>query len=201
MFDVNGANLTVNSLISGGAGVGTLNLGSGNLTINTITGSSGAFGGTITGTGNVNVTKTGGLHFWDLTGSNTFTGSLNVTGVGSTVRLNNILGNTIADTANINVGSGAILEVQQSDVVGSISGGGFIDIDPFNNDAVLQVAAGRSGAISATGFTGNLSNASAGYTSGTFQLSGGGLRMAGDNTDYAGNFILVEVRLFQARPP
>lgn len=184
LFDLNGASQTVNRLTGvASGGTSTVDLKGGSLTINTVNGSSSVFNGSITGLGDVNVTQTGGAR-WDLTGTSTFTGTLNVTG-SSIVRLNNTLGNTLADTAAVNVGVGALIDVKESDVIGSISGGGSFDIDSFNNNAILQVSAGSGGAISAAAFSGNLTNTGG---TGEIQFSGGGLRMAGDNGLFTGVF-------------
>ncbi|MBX7211443.1 MAG: autotransporter-associated beta strand repeat-containing protein [Verrucomicrobiaceae bacterium] len=188
LFDLNGASQTVNSLTSTGDGTATVNLRNGQLTVNTTSGPSGSFNGNIAGNGNVNVIKTGGSQ-WTLQGINTFTGSLNLTGTGTTVLLNTVSGGTIADTASINVGTGALLKVGKSDVVGSISGGGTFDIDTFVTGETFRIANGASGAIAASGLTGKLTSSSL-TSSGTFQLSGGGLRMGGDNTSYLGDFVI-----------
>ena len=187
LFDLNGGAQTVNALTSAGLGSSTVNLGGGSITITTNTGASGIFKGVITGTGNVNVTKTD-VTGWSLDSANKFTGTLNVTGTGTKVILNNFLtGGALADTASISVGPGAKVVVNKNDVVGSISGGGTIDIDPGDTGEMLRVAAGRNGAISGSAFSGSLTSAGG---SAIFQLSGGGLRMAGNNTGYAGAFII-----------
>ncbi len=194
LLDLNGASKTVNSLTSTGGSSGSanaVNLGVGSLTIHTNTGTSGVFNGGITGPGNVNVTKTLGTR-WDLTGTNSFTGTLNVTGAGTNVRLNRTGGGTLADTARINVGTGATVVVNTFDTIGSISGSGTIGVnnDPFvaPGVAVLKVAAGASGSISAAPFSGSLSDVSG--SGGMFQLAGGGLRFAGDNTAFTAQFVI-----------
>lgn len=173
VFDLNGANQTLNRLTAtnfSNNGGNIVDLGVGTLTVNTVSGGFAVFEGSIRGPGNVNVIATQGLG-WDLAGANTFTGTLNVTG--GIVNLIQTGGNTLADSARVNVGAGASVVVFGDDTIGSISGGGSLSV---NSGVTLIVGAGGSGAISATAFTGDIGGA------GSFQQSGGGLRLGGNNT-------------------
>ena len=110
-LDLNGKNETIGSLAGGGVNGGNLLLGSGTLTTG-LSGVNTTYAGAISGSGSVNKIGTGTL---TLTGANTFTGALNISG--GAVTLN---GGLLDDAANVSV-SNASLNVNTSDTINKIT--------------------------------------------------------------------------------
>ena len=138
------------------------------------TGSNGGadtFSGEISGLGGL--TKAGDGTFI-LSGANAFTGTLNVTE--GTVLLSG--GGNLADSTSVTVSSGAIFDLDLSDVVGSISGSG--DIDIASGETLSAGADGTS-----TSFDGEI-RGGGGFTkqgSGTLTLSGANTELGDSRID------------------
>ena len=154
-FDLNGATQTLGTLnASNTAGTKTVFLRGGELTVHTATGLSGAFNGTFSGRGTLNVTATNGIGGWTLAASDIANnnavqrGELNV--LGGQVTLSDSRG-ALGDAVHVQVGAGGTLAVAVTEVVGSLSGAGFVDVSTNQNLILSSAPAGALGDHAWTG--------------------------------------------------
>jgi outer membrane autotransporter protein len=146
------------------------------LDVNVDSGETGTHGGTIGETGgSFAITKTGEGTL-NLTGTNTFTGPLTVSG--GTLGLQN--GAAVEDRVAVTVDSGANLNVIDSETIGSLAGAGNVDIAGAQTLTIAAVGA-------STTFSGVISGAGGLDKYG----STGTLELTGDNT-YSGRTYLYE---------
>lgn len=179
LLDINGATQTVAGIAAGSTG-GTIQLLNGSLTLSNQTTQSTAtvFTGTMASVLNIN-----GAGTLTLTGNHAnFLGTLNV-GAGQGLTLNRTGGDTLANTAMVNLASGSTLTVQTADTIGSISGGGNVTLT-----SGLTLREARSGAISATGYSGTMSGASS-LMVGEANVGFGGFRISGNQTYTGGTTV------------
>jgi len=155
VFGVAGSNTYNIGALAGGI---ALDLGSNTLSIGSKNAAS-TFSGSLSGTGGITKVGTATL---TLSGSNSYTGNTIVSSGSLTVDG----GNAIADTSAVSVSSGAVLNLNTSETVGSIAGGGNITLG-----ANTLTAGGDN---SSTTFSG-IASGTGGLTksgSGTLTLSG-----------------------------
>ena len=174
------------------AGAGNVVLNSYNLTTGGNNGSS-TFSGVIAGTGS-GITKAGTGTF-TLTGNNTYTGSTSVSA--GTLRLNRN-GGAIADTSDVTVASGATIQFDQNETLGSLAGAGNVNLSTFtlttggsNTSTSLSGVVSGSGNLIKTG-TGTFTLSGANSYTGTTAVTAGVLSVAGDSNLGAGTVSITD---------
>ncbi|MCX6858129.1 MAG: autotransporter-associated beta strand repeat-containing protein, partial [Verrucomicrobia bacterium] len=167
-FDLNGSTQTLSALsVQNTNGTQIINLGGGTININTVSGQlNGFFGGMFNGRGTINVLATQG-NGWFIDGSiipgnsainnnTTHTGSFNI--AGGRVVLSGPSG-SLGDTVHTSISSGATLNVSVSDKIGSLRGGGSLELPgttltvtsapegPINDNSWSGIASGSGNLI------------------------------------------------------
>ena len=178
-----------NSEVSSLEGSGDLNLGGNTLTVNNS--GDNAFSGAITGTGSLNKIGAGTL---TLSGNNTYSGGTTI-GAGRVIAAG---GSAISDSGTVTVESGGTLALGADETVGSLAGGGNVELSGF--DIIVGedgVDTAFSGSISGTGRLtkqngGTLTLSGANTYSGGTTISGGALAVGADNNlgDSGSNLVM-----------
>lgn len=159
IFELNGATQTLSSLQSNAnPGARTVILDSGTININTVGNDvSGVFQGTFEGRGVINVLATLGNELnpfsWELTGdsNSTQSGSFNI--LGGQVTLKNAATGTLGDRVHVTVMGDGILNVAESDTVGSLSGNGRVEVAAGRT---LTLTTGPQGGAMANAWSGEI---------------------------------------------
>ena len=166
--------------------IATLNGAGGSLTLNgttlTVTGG-GTYGGTISGPNTGALDVTGGALILTSTNNSGFSGPVNVTGSGTTLRVNGANGFSALGTANVTVGSGATLIGATGDAFGYTAGAGTSPLNVNINGGTVT----------------NLGTASYRVTVPNLTFTGGTLTSAvGNNGDSSGQYSLQGTALYGA---